>query len=83
MAFKIITDLAVLDELWRAGILYVSASPPGEVHDWTLDTEKDVSVSSSVSGGILLRSGRWRNKAGTDRGRRYYRYNTWAIQVED
>jgi len=83
MAFQIITDLAVLDELWRAGILYVSCSPPGEAHVWNIDTEKEVPVSIHVTGAILLRSGRWRRKTGTGRGGYYFLYNTWAVQVEN
>lgn len=83
MTYKVITDLEELDLLWRAGVLYVDCGSPDEVKQWDLDTEKDVPVSVHVQGWTLLDCGTWKAEAATGRGGRYYRYNTWAIRLED
>jgi len=85
MAFKIITDLAVLDELWRAGILYVSCSPPGKPHKWFLDTQDPRPVSTYVAGLKLLDCGTWESVHRTGLRNEYECkiHNAWAVQVED
>ena len=83
MTFQIITDLSTLDELWRAGILYVSCSPPGKPPDWKLDTQDLAPVSAHVEGWKLLDCGTWKTVYHKGLRDEHVLHNTWAVQVED
>jgi len=85
MTFQIITDLATLDELWRAGVLYVSYSHPGSPHKWFLDAQGPRPVSTYVAGWKLLDCGTWESvhRTGLRNEYEYKIHNTWAVQVED
>lgn len=83
MAFKIITDIRTLDELWRAGVLYVSCSSPSTEHTWVLDTEDPAPISEHVRGWELLDCGTWVIVYHEGLRDEYKLHNTWAIQVEE
>lgn len=72
--YKIITDLLQLDEFWREGILYVSATDPGQPLEYNLDISPGP-VSADLEGAVLLPSGMWRRVCET--------HNTFAIRLED
>ena len=83
MTYKVITDLEELDLLWRAGVLYVDCGSPDEKKQWALDIEKEIPVSVHVQGWTLLDCGTWKAAVATEGGGRYFRYNTWAVLLED
>lgn len=83
MTYKVITDLDELDLLWREGVLYVDCGSPDDEKQWALDIEKEIPVSVHVQGWTLLDCGTWKAVVPTGDGGRYFRYNTWAVLLED
>lgn len=82
MAFQIVTDPALMDEYWLAGLLWCNPSR-GDSSDWREDAVTGSLPSSFISGAALEADGYW-SRVHIDRGETTYTtYIAFGISVED
>lgn len=82
MAFQIVTDPALMDEYWRASLLWCNPSRD-DTTDWREDTVADCKPSLFLAGATLEAGGFWAIKHGDSGVLPYTTYIAFGISVED